>query len=209
MAVRQLLHSSCVIAFVAIDRHTRKCCQHSCSSGHVSAQYAGVVGSDRWSGYTWLAAGQRQVGHPLGAAHLVGDFTALVERGGGSTALGTTCLDVADRLFALWYRVRDGTLDRAMFICAACTRRWNERTGTPFNDLGRAHRHRVPGRPVAAALPAEPAPPGRDVPGARLRLQPRDGTQLGGPGGAAPDLAAAGQAEGQGRPEMARGRDVH
>jgi transposase len=78
----------------------------------LGAAYAGIVGSDRWSGYTWLATAQRQVCW----AHLVRDFTALVERGGGSKALGTTCLDVADRLFVLWYRVRDGTLDRATFI---------------------------------------------------------------------------------------------
>jgi len=73
--------------------------------------YAGVVGLDRWSGYTWLANSERQVCW----THLVRDFTALVERGGGSKALGTACLDVADRLFALWCRVRDGTLDRATF----------------------------------------------------------------------------------------------
>ena len=77
----------------------------------LGAAYAGVAGLDRWSGDTWLASSQRQVCW----AHLVRDFTALVERGGGSTALGTACLDVADRLFALWYRVRDGTLDRATF----------------------------------------------------------------------------------------------
>jgi transposase len=77
----------------------------------LGAAFAGVVGSDRWSGYTWLATTQRQVCW----AHLVRDFAALVERGGASRALGTACLDVADRLFAVWYRVRDGTLDRASF----------------------------------------------------------------------------------------------
>ena len=35
---------------------------------------------------------------------------------GGFKALGIACLDVADRLFALWYRVREGTLERAAFI---------------------------------------------------------------------------------------------
>jgi transposase len=77
----------------------------------LGAAYGGIVGSDRWSGYSWLATSQRQVCW----AHLVRDFTALVERGGASKALGSACLDVADRLFALWYRVRDGTLDRATF----------------------------------------------------------------------------------------------
>jgi hypothetical protein len=78
----------------------------------LGAAYAGVVGSDRWSGYNWVATAQRQVCW----AHLIRDFTALVERGGASKALGTACLDAADRLFALWYQVRDGTLDRATFV---------------------------------------------------------------------------------------------
>ena len=73
--------------------------------------YAGIVGSDRYSGYAWIATAQRQVCW----AHLVRDFTAVAERGGASTALGTACLDLADRLFARWYQVRDGTLDRATF----------------------------------------------------------------------------------------------
>ena len=81
----------------------------------LGAAFAGIVGSDRWSGYTWLATSRRQVCW----AHLVRDFTTLVERGGASKALGTACLDVADRLFVLWYRVRDGTLDRATFTLLA------------------------------------------------------------------------------------------
>ena len=55
--------------------------------------------------------------------------------------------------------------------------------------------------PLAAALPAQPAPPGGDVPGARVRLQPRDATRtrvpdLGSPRRIAPDLSrsVAGQA---------------
>jgi transposase len=48
-------------------------------------------------------------------AHLVRDFTAVAERGGASNALGTACLDLADRLFDRWYQVRAGTLDRATF----------------------------------------------------------------------------------------------
>jgi hypothetical protein len=77
----------------------------------LGAGFAGIVGSDRWRGYTWLATSQRQVCW----AHLVRDCTALVQRGGASKALGSACLDVAVRLFALWYRVRAGTLDRGTF----------------------------------------------------------------------------------------------
>lgn len=81
----------------------------------LGATYAGIVGSDRWSGYTWVATTQRQVCW----AHLVRDFTAVAERGGASKALGTACLDLADRLFARWYQLRDGTLDRATFTLLA------------------------------------------------------------------------------------------
>jgi transposase len=77
----------------------------------LGADYAGIVGSDRWSGYTWVATAQRQVCW----AHLVRDFTAVAEREGAAKALGTACLDLADRLFARWYQWRDGTLDRPTF----------------------------------------------------------------------------------------------
>jgi transposase len=73
--------------------------------------FAGIVGSDRYCGYSWLATTQRQVCW----AHLVRDFTAVAERGGASKALGTACLAVADRLFARWYQLREATLDRATF----------------------------------------------------------------------------------------------
>lgn len=63
----------------------------------VGDDFAGIVGSDRWSGYTWLATGQRQ----LCRAHLVRDFEALRERPGAGP-LGTALLDLADRLFVSW-----------------------------------------------------------------------------------------------------------
>jgi len=77
----------------------------------VGAAHAGVVGSDRYGGYAWIASTQRQVCW----AHLLRDFAAVAERGGASKALGSACLAVADRLFARWYQVREGTLDRAAF----------------------------------------------------------------------------------------------
>ena len=85
----------------------------ACAREPLGRGFAGVVGSGRSSGYAWLAPAWRQVGYPPGAAHLVRDFTAVAERGGASRALGTACLDLAGRLFAAWYRLRDGTLDRA------------------------------------------------------------------------------------------------
>ncbi len=73
--------------------------------------YPCVVGSDRWSGYTWIDVTQRQ----LCWAHLLRDWAAFVERGGASARLGRALLAAAEEMFGLWYRVRDGTLSRAEF----------------------------------------------------------------------------------------------
>ena len=73
-----------------------------------------VVGSDRWSGYTWLDPQWRQ----LCWAHLKRDFQALVERGGESERIGRALLEQVEKMFGLWHRVRDGTLSRADFQTA-------------------------------------------------------------------------------------------
>jgi transposase len=73
--------------------------------------FAGVLHSDRWSAYNWLAPARRQ----LCWAHLKRDFQKLVDRGGPSAVLGHRLLALQARLFALWYRVRDGTLPRTIF----------------------------------------------------------------------------------------------
>jgi transposase len=73
-----------------------------------------IVGSDRWSGYTWLDPHQRQ----LCWAHLKRDFQALVERGGESERIGGALLEQVEKMFGLWHRVRDGTLSRGDFQTA-------------------------------------------------------------------------------------------
>jgi len=73
--------------------------------------YQGVVGSDRWSGYTWIDVTPRQ----LCWAHLLRDWAAFVERGGASARLGRALRAAAEEMCGLWYRVRDGTLSRADF----------------------------------------------------------------------------------------------
>jgi transposase len=73
-----------------------------------------VVGSDRWSGYTWLDPQRRQ----LCWAHLKRDFQALVERGGESERIGRALLEQVEKMFGLWHRVRDGSLSRADFQTA-------------------------------------------------------------------------------------------
>jgi len=78
------------------------------------ATFAGIVGSDRWSGYTWVDPAQRQVC----GAHLRRDFAAFVERGGEPARLGQALLDVSAQILGVGHRVRDGTLPRAAFVRA-------------------------------------------------------------------------------------------
>lgn len=73
--------------------------------------FAGVLHSDRWSAYNWLANARRQ----LCWAHLKRDFQKMVDRGGASARIGQRLLELCARLFAAWYRVRDGTLPRRGF----------------------------------------------------------------------------------------------
>ena len=73
--------------------------------------YAGIVGSDRYSAYNGLDPDQRQ----LCWSHLKRDFQAWVERGGESQIMGRLLLSQIKAFFALWHRVRDGTLSRADF----------------------------------------------------------------------------------------------
>jgi len=73
--------------------------------------FRGIIGSDRWSAYNWLDPQRRQ----LCWAHLKRDFQALVDRGGESARIGQALLEQVEQLFALWHRVRDGTLSRVGF----------------------------------------------------------------------------------------------
>ncbi len=73
--------------------------------------YPGIVGSDRYSAYHTLDPANRQVCW----AHLKRDFQAFVERGGESKTIGRLLLTQVKQIFALWHRVRDGTLTRPDF----------------------------------------------------------------------------------------------
>ncbi len=68
----------------------------------------GVIGSDRWSAYQAIPVERRQVCW----AHLRRDFQAMIDRGGVAKAIGEELLFHADMLFAMWYKVRDGTRTR-------------------------------------------------------------------------------------------------
>jgi transposase len=71
----------------------------------------GVVGSDRYSAYSFLPLSHRQVCW----AHLRRDFVKMVDRGGESGEIGQILLALTDQMFAWWHRVRDGTLQRTSF----------------------------------------------------------------------------------------------
>src|SRR5207249_6370179 len=43
---------------------------------------------------------------------LLRDFAAFADRGGEPARIGQALLAVAEKIFGLWYRVRDGTLSR-------------------------------------------------------------------------------------------------
>jgi len=78
----------------------------------LGTDFAGILNSDRYSGYTWFNLQGRQ----LCWAHLKRDFTKIAERSGVSEGLGQALLKQQERLFELWHRVRDGTLERCQFI---------------------------------------------------------------------------------------------
>jgi transposase len=74
----------------------------------LGAEFAGVVGSDRWSAYSRFPAERRALCH----AHLKRGFQALVDRGGEAAPIGRWGLAEIERLFALWYRFRAGEFAR-------------------------------------------------------------------------------------------------
>src|SRR5215213_9815247 len=80
----------------------------------ISQSAKGVVATDRYWSYNWLASRRRQVCW----AHLSRDFQAMVERGGESEQTGRALLKQVKRLFKLWHKVRDGDLGRAQLQTA-------------------------------------------------------------------------------------------
>jgi transposase len=85
-------------------------------SAHVAKTILGsvrkaILGSDRYSGYSWWSTRQRQICW----AHLIRDFVAIAARGGESERIGKALGEEADRMFAWWHRVREGTLKRTTF----------------------------------------------------------------------------------------------
>ena len=71
----------------------------------------GCLGTDRHGAYNFWPLALRQ----FCWSHLKRDFTAIAERSGAAAIVGKKLLEETERLFALWHRVRDGTLSRARF----------------------------------------------------------------------------------------------
>ena len=71
----------------------------------------GVIGSDRYSAYSFLPLKQRQICW----AHLRRDFQKMIDRGGASKDIGQVLLALTDQMFTWWHRVRDGPLKRSSF----------------------------------------------------------------------------------------------
>jgi transposase len=74
----------------------------------LGSEFAGVVGSDRWSAYNRFPAERRALCY----AHLKRDFQALVDRGGEGEAIGRWGLAEIARSFELWHQFRVGDFDR-------------------------------------------------------------------------------------------------
>ncbi len=77
----------------------------------IGEKFAGIINSDRWSGYNWLPVTSRQ----LCWAHLKRDFQAFVDRGGGSAKLGKKIKTQMDLVFKWWKEVKEGTMSFATF----------------------------------------------------------------------------------------------
>jgi hypothetical protein len=73
--------------------------------------FGGILTSDRHGGYNWVDLSRRQ----LCWAHLKREFIKISERNGVCGQLGEALVKQQEKLFELWHRVRDGTLERSDF----------------------------------------------------------------------------------------------
>lgn len=73
--------------------------------------FSGILCTDRWSAYAWMAAILRQ----LCWSHLIRDFTKISERSGKSSKLGKELLSCSRKMFKYWHKVKDGTMTREHF----------------------------------------------------------------------------------------------
>ena len=101
-----LVATPCVAVFLAAAARNGQAARRA-----LGVAFAGILVSDRFSAYTWVDQERRQ----LCWAHLLRDFRKIAERSGASGRIGDELIALAQRMFACWHRVRDGTLRRKVF----------------------------------------------------------------------------------------------
>ena len=101
-----LVATQCVAVFLAAATRSTQAAQAALGEG-----FAGILVSDRYGAYAWVDQERRQ----LCWAHLLRDFAKMAERSGASSRIGDELIALAQRMFACWHRVRDGTLSRKAF----------------------------------------------------------------------------------------------
>jgi transposase len=95
--------SLCTLFVVAKDRSA------AALASVLGETFDGVVGSDRYKAYLSIPLERRQVCW----AHLKRPLVGFAERGGEIGDWGTEAVDVVEKVFAAWYRYKDGGSDRA------------------------------------------------------------------------------------------------
>ena len=116
--------------------------------------WAGIVGSDRFAAYRWLAPTQRQVCW----AHLKRDFQKLVDWGAGPRPVGVRLLAIHAEIFEQWHRFRAGEI-----ACRGQLHPLADATAEQVNDQGHCSGEaeqqpgRAPGREPVANLAVHPA----------------------------------------------------
>src|SRR5829696_6384214 len=78
----------------------------------LGTDWAGIVGSDRYSAYRYLPLEQRQ----FCWAHLIREFRKIAAYNHHQRPFGERLLDITTRIFAAWYRFRDGMIDRPTLL---------------------------------------------------------------------------------------------
>ena len=81
---------------------------------HVLGTFAGVLITERWTGYGQWPLKRRQ----WCWAHVIRDFHKIAERDEDARRIGAGLLEQARQVFAWWHRVRDGTVSRAELTAA-------------------------------------------------------------------------------------------
>ena len=91
-----------------LDKHRSK----AVAQALLGPDWTGIVGSDRYSAYRYLPLDQRQ----LCWAHVIREFRKIAAYNQHQRPLGERLLAITTRIFAVWYRFRDGAIDRPTLL---------------------------------------------------------------------------------------------